>query len=72
MNSIRNEIEGTIKRITSDKVMSEVILDTPAGELVAVITTGSVKRMKLKKGMTVSGVFKATHVSLKNCDCGSH
>jgi molybdopterin-binding protein len=72
MNSIRNEIEGTIKKVTSDKVMSEIILKTAAGEVVAVITTGSAKAMKLKKGMTVSAVFKATNVSLKNCDCGGH
>jgi molybdopterin-binding protein len=52
-NSIRNQIQGTIIRITSDKVMSEVILDTPAGKLVSVITTASVKNLKLKRGKVV-------------------
>lgn len=70
MNSIRNEITGTIRRITSDKVMSEVILDTPAGQIAAVITTSSVKRLKLKKGTPASALFKATNVSLKLPDVG--
>jgi molybdopterin-binding protein len=68
-NSIRNQIQGTIIRISSDKVMSEVILDTPAGEIVSVITTASIKRLKLKKGQHVTALIKATNVSLKDCDC---
>jgi molybdopterin-binding protein len=72
MNSIRNQIEGTITKVTSDKVMTEVILNTTAGEIVAVITTTSVRAMKLKRGKVVSAVFKATNVSLKDCECGGH
>jgi molybdopterin-binding protein len=71
-NSIRNQIQGTIIRITSDKVMSEVILDTPAGEIVSVITTASVKNLKLKRGKVVMALVKATNVSLKDCDRGQH
>ena len=71
-NSIRNQIQGTIIRISSDKVMSEVILDTPAGEIVSVITTASVKSLKLKKGKIITALIKATNVSLKDCDCKGH
>ncbi len=52
--------------------MSEVILDTPAGELVSVITTASVKKMKLKRGKVVTALVKATNLSLKDCDCDQH
>ena len=52
--------------------MSEVILDTLAGELVSVITTASVKNLKLKRGKVVMALVKATNVSLKDCDCGQH
>ena len=72
MNSIRNQVEGKIKKVTSDKVMSEIILDTPAGEVISAITTQSAKAMKLKKGKGVTAVFKATNVSLKDCECGRH
>jgi molybdopterin-binding protein len=48
--SIRNEIAGTVKEITSDQVLSEVILETAVGEIAAVITTCSVRGMELKVG----------------------
>lgn len=62
--SIRNNLPGIITKIVSDKVVSEVIVKTAAGEVAAVITTGSVKRMKLKKGDAVFAIVKATEVSL--------
>jgi molybdopterin-binding protein len=37
--SIRNEIPGTVKEIISDKVLSEVIVETAIGEVAAIITT---------------------------------
>jgi hypothetical protein len=39
--SIRNEIPGTVKEIISDKVLSEIIVETRIGEMAAVITTRS-------------------------------
>lgn len=72
MHSIRNAIEGKITKIVSDKVMSEVVLKTPHGEIVSAITTASVKALKLKKGDTAVAQFKATNVSLNKCDCGKH
>ena len=43
-----------------------------AGGLVSVITTASVKSMKLKRGKVVTALVKATNLSLKDCDCGQH
>ena len=48
--SIRNQLPGTIKSIVSDKVLSEVIVETSIGEVASVITTRSVEEMKLKLG----------------------
>jgi len=62
--SIRNGLPGTIKSIVSDKVMSEVIIDTGAGEVVAVITTRSVTEMGLREGDKVFALIKATNVSV--------
>jgi len=62
--SIRNRLQGTIE-ITSDKVVSELIIRTAAGEVTSIITTGSVKRMKLKEGDTVFAIIKATEVSVE-------
>ena len=62
--SIRNQLPGTIKSIVSDKVLSEVIVETSIGEVASVITTRSVEEMKLKAGDEVFILVKATNVSL--------
>jgi molybdopterin-binding protein len=48
--SIRSQFPSTIKRIISDKVLSEVIVETGIGEVASVITIRSVEEMKLKTG----------------------
>jgi molybdopterin-binding protein len=63
--SIRNEIPGTVKEIISDKVLSEIIVETRIGEMAAVITTRSVQDMGLKVGDRVAALVKATNVSLR-------
>ena len=63
--SIRNHLPGTIEKITSDKVMSEVVIRTAAGIVTSIITTSSVARMNLKEGNNVFAVIKATSVSLE-------
>jgi len=63
--SIRNQLPGTIKSIVSDKVLSEVIVETGIGDVASVITTRSVEEMQLKVGDEVSVLVKATSVSLR-------
>ncbi len=63
--SIRNRIAGTIEKIVSDKVVSEVVVRTAAGTVTSIITTGSVERMNLKKGDNVFAIIKATEVSIE-------
>src|SRR5437588_12281839 len=48
--SIRNRLLGAIEKIVSDKVVSEVVIRTAAGNVTSIITTGSVQRMNLKEG----------------------
>ncbi len=63
--SIRNRLPGTIEKIVSDKVVSELVIRTAAEEITSIITTGSVERMNLKKGDKVFAVIKATEVSVE-------
>jgi molybdopterin-binding protein len=63
--SIRNRLPGTIEKIVSDQVVSEVVIQTAAGIVTSIITTGSVERMNLKKGDKVFAVTKATSVSIE-------
>jgi molybdopterin-binding protein len=63
--SIRNRIPGTVREITSEPVLSEVIIDTAIGPIAAVITTRSVHELQLKNGDSVSALIKATNVSIE-------
>jgi molybdopterin-binding protein len=63
--SIRNEIPGTVKEIISDKVLSEIIVETAVGDVAAIITTRSVNDMGLKIGDQVAALVKATNVSIR-------
>ena len=64
-SSIRNRLPGTIERIVSDKVVSEIVIRTAAGEVTSVITTSSVQRMNLQEGDQVFAIIKATEVSVE-------
>ena len=66
--STRNQLPGVVKSIVSDKVMSEVIIETSLGEIYSVITTRSVGEMNLKLGDKVYALIKATSVSLRSRD----
>ena len=63
--SIRNRLPGTIEKIISDKVVSELLIRTAAGNVTSIITTGSVRRMNLKEGDSVFALIKATEVSIE-------
>jgi molybdopterin-binding protein len=45
--------------------VSEPIIQTAAGNVTSIITTGSVKRMNLKEGDRVFAIIKATEVSVE-------
>jgi molybdopterin-binding protein len=63
--SIRNQLPGTVEKIVSDKVVSELVIRTAAGNVTSIITTGSVERMNLKVGDNVFAIIKATEVSIE-------
>jgi len=62
---MRNRLGGTIEKIVSDKVVSEVVIRTAAGNVTSIITTGSVERMNLKEGDNVFAIIKATEISIE-------
>ena len=63
--SSRNRLPGTIEKIISDKVVSEVVIRTAAGIVTPIIATGSVERMNLKEGDAIFAVMKASSVSIE-------
>jgi len=63
--SIRNQLKGKVQEIVSGPVVSEVVVETKAGALASVITTRSVRDMKLRKGDRVFVMVKATEASIQ-------
>ncbi len=63
--SIRNRLPGTIEKIVSDKVVSEVTVRSAPGIATSIITTGSVQRRNLKQRDTVFAIMKATAVPVE-------
>jgi molybdopterin-binding protein len=61
--SARNTIKGTVKNVILGPVSAEVTLRVAPGiDIVAVISTGSAKSLKLKKGKKAYAVIKASSV----------
>ncbi len=61
--SARNQLKGTVKMMKKGPVNTEVVIALAGGpEVVSVITTHSAETLKLKEGMTVYAVMKATEV----------
>ena len=62
--SARNQLKGQVTRVKSGSVMAEVEVKVKAGKIVAAITDGSAKRLKLKAGDKVTVIIKATEVAV--------
>jgi len=61
--SARNQFPGTVSSVKLGSVMSEVTVDIGGGHrIVSLISTSSVKRMRLKKVSPAVAVIKATEV----------
>ncbi len=60
--SARNQFVGKVVSVRNGAVMSEVVIDIGGHQIVSLISTSSVKRLKLKKGKSAVAVIKATEV----------
>jgi molybdopterin-binding protein len=63
--NVRNQFRGKVKEIIEGPVVSEVDVETPAGLIVtSVITTRSVRELRLEVGREVVALVKSTEVSI--------
>lgn len=63
--SARNQLPGTVRKVTEGQVMAEVVVDVDGGhELVAAITADSARRLGLVPGTRVVALIKSTEVML--------
>jgi len=65
--SARNQITGTVKSVSKDGIMAEVVVTLKGGdEVVSVITAASADSLGLAEGKEVTVVVKSTAVMLQN------
>lgn len=62
--NVRNQLRGIIKAVVWGEVVSEIEVETAAGIITSVITTRSIKELKLDIGSEVLALIKATDVSI--------
>jgi len=63
--NVRNQFRGKVKEIIEGSVVSEVDVETPTGLIVtSVITTRSVRELRLEVGREVVALVKSTEVSI--------
>jgi molybdopterin-binding protein len=61
--SARNQLKGTVKKITHGSINSEVTLEiAPGVEITAQVTTTSVASLGIKEGGTAYALIKADSV----------
>ena len=67
--SARNQFRGTVASVKTGAVMSEVVVDIGGGHrIVSLISSSSVKRLKLRKGSPAIAVIKATEVIISTAE----
>jgi molybdopterin-binding protein len=62
--SARNQLAGTVKSVKVGAIMAEVVIDVGGKEIVSEISKGSVERLGLKAGDSVTAIIKATEVMI--------
>jgi len=63
--SARNQLAGTVSKVTPGAVNAEVVLDIAGGgSVAAIVTQGSVQSMGLAPGVEATALFKASSVIL--------
>lgn len=62
--SIRNQIPGQVKEVTSGRAMARVKVSIEGGELTAAITRDAVTQLGLAAGSPVVALVKSTEVGL--------
>lgn len=62
--SLQNQIRGEIKRVERGQLLSNIIINTPAGDISSIITTNAVDQLSLKEELTVCAMVKTNEIML--------
>lgn len=62
--SLQNQIKGEIKHIERGLLLSNVIINTPVGDISSIITTNAVDQLSLKEELRVCAMIKTNEIML--------
>ena len=62
--SLRNKLLGKVVAIESDNLLSKLDIQTDVGEITSIITSNSVKRLKIEIGTEVCAMIKTNELLL--------
>lgn len=63
--SARNALQGTVIKVTTGAINTEVVVELAGGDhIVSIITKDSAERLELVEGKTVYAVVKASDVMI--------
>lgn len=65
--SLQNRIPGPIIKIDKGHLLSRIVLNTSAGDIIAIISTMAVDQMNLKVGDDVIAMIKLNEIMLSQC-----
>ncbi|WP_298486787.1 TOBE domain-containing protein [uncultured Maribacter sp.] len=62
--SIQNRINGTIKQLKKGTLLSNVLINTPHGDISAILATEVIEQLLLKEGLNVTAMVKLNEIML--------
>ncbi|MBI9064974.1 MAG: TOBE domain-containing protein [Marinilabiliaceae bacterium] len=62
--SLQNRLSGRIHAIETGQLLSRLVIDTHAGQVVSVITANAVEQLALKVGSEVTAMIKTNEIML--------
>ncbi len=62
--SLQNKISGVIKKVEKGTLLSKVVLESGAGDIISLISTNAVNQLDLKVGMNAMAMIKLNEVMI--------
>ncbi|NOQ92744.1 MAG: tobe domain protein [Flavobacteriaceae bacterium] len=62
--SLRNKLFGEVISIASDNLLSKLVINTDVGKITSIITSNSVKRLKIEIGTKLTAMIKTNELML--------
>lgn len=62
--SLQNRLEGVVSTLKRGKLLSKVVIDSPAGPITSIITSNAVSQLRIEVGSKVTAMIKTNEIML--------